>query len=572
MTRMRLWPARLRALGGWDAASVALGLTVSVVMLATLRSYGLTHDEPNHIDYGEYVFEYFRSGGTDQRALEFSRYYGAGFDLFAAVIRRVVPLDAVDATHLACVTVGLIGYVGVWWLGRLLVGPVAGFWALVALLLTPVYYGHQFNNMKDAPFAAGYVWAIAFAVQLVRNLPRPGVSRWALFALGLGLSACTRIGGLILVPILMVVIALVAVHRLRLGVGLRAVAGEALGQGWRGAISVAAAWVVMVLPWPWAHESPIANPLAAAGRFARYAAYDSPTLLGGRSIPAKEVPWDYLPTYLMLQVPEWTTLAAASTVVVVAIGAARALSRGAHLPASCLLVLLSCAVPPAVAILKGATIYDGLRHFLFILPPIAALAGVAVAGALQWVRQYGALPHGSVVLALTIASADGVTTMRRLHPYQHVGFNRLAGGLPRAVERYESEYYGTTYRELLAWLSRYVWERDGAKALETTYKVTGCGTNMFFNVGLPPNFRFISRRDARKADFYATYRRFDCHSAHGRYPVIHRVERDGAVLALIRDMAAPPKKVKPKKPSKRSRAERGRGTDARDVGQQEAGR
>ena len=47
------------------------------------------------------------------------------------------------------------GLLGSWKLGRLLGGPAAGFTALTLLVLTPVWYGHMFNNPKDMPFAVG---------------------------------------------------------------------------------------------------------------------------------------------------------------------------------------------------------------------------------------------------------------------------------------------------------------------------------------------------------------------------------------------------------------------------------
>src|SRR5690606_30215680 len=95
--------------------------------------------------------------------------YGAGFDLLAALLRRISPWDEYRTNHVLCIAVAQLGLLGTWKLGRLIGGPAAGLAALGLLVLEPVYYGHQFNNPKDIPFAVGYVWGLYAIAQLLQS-------------------------------------------------------------------------------------------------------------------------------------------------------------------------------------------------------------------------------------------------------------------------------------------------------------------------------------------------------------------------------------------------------------------
>ena len=85
-----------------------------------------------------------------------------------------------------------------------------------------------------------------------------------------------------------------------------------------------------------------------------------------------------------------------------------------------------------------------MRHVLFIVPIIAATLGVLCIEILKIpkIRVIGACILGlfSCLQAMDIA---------RLHPYSYTYFNKLSGGLSSAGYRFESDYWGTAYREAI---------------------------------------------------------------------------------------------------------------------------
>ncbi|HKO94557.1 MAG TPA: hypothetical protein VJU61_25560, partial [Polyangiaceae bacterium] len=393
--RAELWADRLSLL--------CFGV-LALVMLATLPDYGLTYDEEPHVRLGERVLEFYTGGFIRSGSLTRS-VYGAGFDLGAALLRRISPWDEYRTNHVACVFVAQLGLLGTWKLGRWLAGPVGGLSSLLFLVLTPVYYGHQFNNPKDIPFATGYVWGLYAIARLItaaqtaaQSDPRSGVQaaadspgarltegatlardwpRWLGLALVLGLAMSVRIAGGVLIAYLALFLVLLGLDFWRLrqkpgGLWLRSALFPL-------ALALLASWVVMLVFWPGALANPVQKPADAFGTLARFTAYDSPTLLRGKHISSNRVPWDYLPTYFAIQLPELTSAAFFASILGLAARTVHCLRRRLQVPWSWWLLVLAVSAPPAFAIVRHSTLYNGLRHFLFLIPPISVLAGAGFA-------------------------------------------------------------------------------------------------------------------------------------------------------------------------------------------------
>lgn len=528
-----------------DALSLVCFGLLSLLMLLTVRDYGLTYDEQPHIRLGERVLDFYLGGFQASSGLTRS-VYGAGFDLIAALLRRVSPWDEFRTNHVLCVFVAQLGLLGTWKLGRLLGGPIAGLLALLFLVATPVYYGHQFNNPKDIPFASGYVWGLYAIARLVTccvppAVPRPFwralAARWPegfTLALVLGLGMSVRNAGAIMIAYLFALVAARVLDAWRLK--QYSLLGELGRVAVLSAVSSVLSWGVMLLFWPGALASPLERPAEAFEKLSRYTTYDSPTLLRGQSISSNRVPWDYLPSYFAVQLPEWTTLCWLACVLGLVVHTASALWRRRPIAWSAWLLVAAVLLPPVYAIVKGSTLYNGLRHFLFLMPAISALAalglGAVLRSALLRRPRWALLPAGLMLLFC----ADQAHALWRLHPHQHVFFNRASGGLQAAVERYETEYYGSVYQELHEQLRERIWSERREGYLNRTWLVAGCGSKLFFARNLPLNFQYLAMRDARAADFYATYIRDGCLRRFRDRAVIGQVTRDGANLALARDM------------------------------------
>lgn len=529
------------------------------VALWTYQDYGVTWDESPHLAYGTRIHRWYTSGFHDRAALTFrtNYFYGGGFDLLGALFRRLAaPLGAYPAIHLLGCLVGVLGLAGAWRLGRVLAGPRAGLFALILLTLSPVYWGHMFNNPKDSPFAAAYAWSLALLIATIAALPRPSRMVLAKLALAVGLALSVRIAGLVLICFLGLALVLFAAH----AGWIRRSAASAwahLRQLGRVGLGVTAgAWLVMLIGWPWAQLDPLRRPFIALARMSSFDAHKRKMPFAGEEIWNFDIGWDYLPRYFALQMPELVVLALIfGTIYAVHALIRHGLGRAHHRAALALLVLLlSIWLPPLYAIARGSILYDGYRHFLFLLPPICALVAVVLDRGLTVLGRVGrpALALGTALLLA--CGVDVALQMRRLHPHEYVYFNRFIGGLAGAVDNYDTDYYGNSFKEAFAGLKEYLWATEPERYLGTIYNYGGCISPRTARHYTPPNFR--GSREAppgAMVDFFAGYQRHRCFKRHPTAPVVYTVERDGGPLNLVKDLRGLDVPAKRKRKAKKSK-------------------
>jgi hypothetical protein len=161
-------------------------------------------------------------------------------------------------------------------------------------------------------------------------------------------------------------------------------------------------------------------------------------------ISSDHLPRSYLPVSFAMALPDTYLLAApAAGVGIVALVRARAM-RALALVA----ILGGMAVAPvAAAIVHHSVVYDGIRHFLFVVPPLTALLGVLVSTAID--TRGGRALAGMAALAVPLVVWDGA----RIYPYEYAYYNRLvAGGFAKAGLSYENDYWVLSHKEAFEWL------------------------------------------------------------------------------------------------------------------------
>src|SRR4029078_8332160 len=195
-------PARRSAARTWDDLAMVVLAAVTLVAGLTFRDYGLGWDDYTHAEYADLLLRMFGSGFTDTAALSFANLYmyGGGFDMAAALLHKIIPLELFETRRLLGAVVGLICLAVTWRLARRVGGPLGGVATLLLLTVCPTFYGHMFMNPKDAPFAVSMVILILGLVRLAEEYPAPSPRTILSVGLGAGLSiGCRILGGLALV-------------------------------------------------------------------------------------------------------------------------------------------------------------------------------------------------------------------------------------------------------------------------------------------------------------------------------------------------------------------------------------
>jgi hypothetical protein len=517
----------------WDRLAFGLFVVAAAAVIVTFSDYGVTWDEDVHNWYGIFVLDYYLSFFTDLRSFSWGDLYnyGAAFDLTAAILNHLSPFGTYETRHLLNGLVGVVGLIGTWKLGRALGGPRAGFIAALFLLLTPNYYGQMYNNPKDVPFAVGMVWAMYYLVRLVPALPRPPLALAAKLGVAIGLALGVRVGGLLLFGYLGLMLLFFVLWR---GTETRRI-GTVVAESWTSFRHVllpvvAFAYPVMLLFWPWAQQAPFSHPLQTLTYFS-HEIFPFRTLFAGRYFPATDLPWAYLPTYIVLALPE-LILVLLALAPVAALFIVRRRGWKVERTAGLQFFVLAFAIvfPVAYAVAIKAVLFDGMRHFIFVLPLIAALAAVLADRALSELQ--GSTLRRYAYGALAAYGLMHVSIMGMLHPDEYVYYNGFIGGVEGASGLFKLDYWANSYAEAVGALEDHLRNEYGADYMNHDFTVAVCGPPISAAYYFPSNFIFAEDRD--KAQFFIAFTKDECDkSLPGT--VIYRVERMGTLLSEVID-------------------------------------
>ena len=536
-------PARAADVPWWRSPRVCRDLSVLVLLAAgiicllTFQDYGITHDEEVQNNYGKMILSYYTSGFQDRSNFDYLDLYRYGglFDLLAVIANLVSPLGEYETRHLLGGLFGVFGLIGAWRLGRHLGGERAGLLALLILLLEPAYYGQSFNNPKDAPFAGAMIWCVLYLCRAIAELPHIRLRTALKLGVAFGLALGIRVGALLVVPYVglgLVIYFLLEYRRYRVW----RIAGAELWDIVKHlGLALVVAYALMAVLWPWAVQSPI-NPVRALLEFSRLP-LNLDTLVAGKWVKAYDLPYYYLPVYLVSKMPETVLFGLLLALGYSTVWLVRGHPRTAAEERKAIQYLeigLAAGFPILFFVLTRPTAYNGIRHFLFVMPPMAVLAGLAIDHLWTDAERRVAPLGRALALVLTAVMVVQTWTMVRLHPDEYIYFNMLVGGVHGAEDEYELDYWSNSLHEAAGDLANFIQMETGeGKPVTQVYKVAVCGHKLSAAYYFPPYMFFTKKLD--EADFLIAFTQANCDEKFAGRTIIS-VERMGATLSVVKDL------------------------------------
>ncbi len=203
------------------------------------------------------------------------------------------------------------------------------------------------------------------------------------------------------------------------------------------------AFAVCYATWPYLWGGPLDQFLSVLARNT-----DNPErvrmVFAGQITYSDEIPLMYMPTMLgwTLTEPVWPLALAGAFAAIFAIQKSK-LDWRTWLPATLWLV-----IPLVYIFTSRPPLYDGFRHFMFMIPAIFLL----IAPGLQAIFDRLQKPALQFALVLTL-SLPGIIGYAQLHPYEYAYYNTFAGGTRGVFRAYETEYWLTCYKEAFDYLN-----------------------------------------------------------------------------------------------------------------------
>lgn len=432
-------------------------------LMTTLSfQFGITGDEKVQKEYGEKVLDFFTTFGKDRSALEFKNlyFYGGFFDMVCAAANRYIGLlDPYDMRHLINSIFGFMMILFAALIARQLGNWRSGFIALVLLAVSPQLFGQSMNNPKDIPFAAAYVFSVFHFFRWIKELPHPSVRTLIYSAMGIAVATGIRVGGLILVGILLVFLFTELLFNKTLREKLIKENGAFMRLAKHLIIVVAAGYFGALLFWPYGLVAPFSNPFKALGEMQNFST-SIRILFDGKHMMSNEVPWNYIPTWIAITTPLIILLPAILLAIM-------SLFAGKYFRKEYLLLILFAIIFPwAYAVYQKSSLYDGLRHFLFIVPLIVVLSSLFFEFLFKivnskWIK-------GAITVMLIGGIMLPLIWSFKNHPNEYCYFNELEGGINGAYGNFETDYWMNSTRESSQWLREQIVASPGKKTIVAT--------------------------------------------------------------------------------------------------------
>ena len=414
----------------------------AVVGVAVFDDYGVSSDEWTQRANGYSSLKYILG---DENALiegHHDKFYGVAFEIPLIVAERLLGLEDSRDILLSRRLITHALFLAGGFFASLLAYNLFGS-RLIALLAMPLFlthprlYAHSFFNTKDLPFLSMFMIALYL---IHRAFRRDTVWAFALCGVGVGLLANIRIMGVMLIPAVLGMLALDVFYATKRGAReeIKHILANICAFFTMCAATFYAAWPLL-----WRDPLNIAEAFGTLSRHPRHWT----TLFRGEIIHWPNIPWDFIPTWILITTPPAALLLAAIGIVYAArLCAARPRAAFENSPARFGLLALACLTMPAVAaIALNSNMYDDWRHVFFLYAPTCVLAAFGL-------RSLADIPKPSVragALALAaLGIAIAVVQMVRLHPYQNEYFSPMSDK-SEIANRWETGYWLVSRKEAL---------------------------------------------------------------------------------------------------------------------------
>src|SRR6266566_818682 len=353
---------------------VLLGIALVTVFMQA-DQFGITIDEPLQDQYGRSTLAWYESMGRDTSFLtsypasDFQPQHGSAFETLVAAAQQIFD----HQWYTRAVVTGLAGVVGV--VAIALCGLELGGWwaallAALSLWLYPRFFGAMFNNSKDIPFTSVTIlilWAVLIFVRQW-EMKRKYLINSVLVGFLIGLADAVRIVALFWYVILGLLVVGWWIHYGQRLVKEKQVMANLRKQVVAAVIIAVVSLITIIALWPYVALNPVRNLFDAYMTMRNYP-WSEAVPFAGRIYHAYNLPRYYSPGWLVVGSPP-------AVVIFAAIGGLFAcfiLIKSKFMDTKIVLICLALMLPLGALVYLRSTLYDGMRQFLFLVPPLILL-------------------------------------------------------------------------------------------------------------------------------------------------------------------------------------------------------
>lgn len=500
-----------------DNKLFCLIILLAIVLIGTtFRDYGISWDERDSLDYGYQAWQYYLSLGRDKTfftqipILEYYASRGPIVELSRQFLFFLFNKNGINFYHfiLAFFTLPVFFFI---YKTVLLVtnNKLISSLACLFLLLMPRFYGDIYNNSKDVSVGVLLSAIIYFSLLLFRTKNRRVFN---LIVLGL------LIGLVVSLRAVMGIIALLFLFFYLLSWKL-----NFFRDFWKIfkviLLLAISSLFSLYLSLPYLHIKPLTG-IWDMIKYSSNFPWIGRVLFDGKIFFSTELPWYYLPKWILVTTPIFMFILIFGLLFLF-----RKNLKNYFEKICSIFVLMIFIVPIILVFVMKPVLYDAWRHFLFLSVPLVILASLGLYFLLDFLKEKKKTNLVGLVYLFIILSLTSVGfSYTKLHPYEYTYFNSFVGELKGAYGKYETDYWGKSFKESIEWLNAYVGEN------QTT--VYACGHPFQSVYYLNPNIKWVS--NLKDAEYFVCYTRGDEDKKVSDKNNLYVVKRDGVPLNYVK--------------------------------------
>lgn len=431
----------------WDKVFFGSLIAVFVLMTVMSFSFGLSGDEVDMNEYGKAILKYFTSLGADDTVFNMPQqydrdgvilYYGGFFDFICAIVNKFSPFAEYTTRHILNAWAGFLAILFSARIATFITDKRVGTICVWLMFLSPFFLGHAMNNPKDIPFATAYIAAIYYIIRFFDKFPKASKLDYLWVILSIGITINIRIGGLLLIPYLVVYAGIIYLLRAQANKG-----DIKLNTFYKPlAIIGILGYFAGSLFWPYAHKDPISNPLNALSEMSNFK-MNLAQIWEGEKMYSNMLPSSYL--IKSFGITNTYALLAGLLVFLFTL----ALMRKSKKSYIIYFVLFTALFPLLYIIYKKSNVYHAWRHVLFIFPSVVVIASLGwhyfnVYLANKWKK-------GAALMILGVLLLEPVVFIASTFPNTVTYHNQFVGGVRGAYGNYEVDYYYNSVKQCADW-------------------------------------------------------------------------------------------------------------------------
>lgn len=373
------------------------------------------------------------------------------------------------------------------------------------LLLLPRFIGDIPTNVRDVSFAIFFFIAISLIYKLY-----PNINRFKLIILGLifGLTQSSRVVGFTLYFIYLTY-ALLIFYRDNKKITFKIVRKLVIDLIIIGMIAL----LVNVITSPYLGSNFLVNFINSI-KYSRAISSQGEMLFNGENVIYSDAGLAYLPTLFMITTPIMFMFLSGYSFY--------RLIRNKLENNLLLIFWIAIVYSFGLYFVSRPIIFDGIRHFLFLLPLISIVSTI---GIIEIAKTRNKTVKLATVAFIALNSLLVIIQYVRLYPYQYIYFNELIGYTSGAYQKYENDYWGASYKEAIQWLV------DNQINATDTYTINTCAHPMQSIYYLPKNLEWTDQTN--NADFFVCYGRTNENLKVDQSKLIHVITRENVPLNYI---------------------------------------